>query len=295
MAGSVNTNTGAQIALQNLNVTGSDLASVQKRISTGLKVSDAFDNGAVFAIAQGLRSDITAISAVNGQLGGAKGLLAVTDAALTGLSHTLQDVRSVLIQLADQNVTGNARTQLNAQFGTLVQSFFNYIKGANYNGSNLLLANVASGLADSKQVIQDTSANQLTLSVDGTNGPIGLLGGIFTIASTDPQGYIASVGPASFSDATGASALLTTGFLIADNFVNDSLNSISAQTHFIDNQLTFNNALSDATAVGLGSLVDADLAKESAKLQSLQIKQQLGTQSLGIANQTPQSLLALFR
>jgi flagellin len=97
MAGSVNTNTGAQIALQNLNVTGTDLAGVQKRISTGLKVADAFDNGAVFAIAQGLRSDITAISAVNGQLGGAKGLLSVTDAALTGISHTLQDVRGVLL------------------------------------------------------------------------------------------------------------------------------------------------------------------------------------------------------
>jgi flagellin len=295
MAGSVNTNTGAQIALQNLNVTGTDLASVQKRISTGLKVSDAFDNGAVFAIAQGLRSDITAISAVNGQLGGAKGLLAVTDAALTGLSHTLQDVRGVLIQLADQNVTGNARTQLNAQFGTLVQSFFNYIKGANYNGANLLLTNVGSGATDSKQVIQDTNANQLTLSTDGTSAPAGILGGIFSIVSTDPQGYIASVGPASFSDATGASALLTAGFAQNELYVNTALNGIGAQTHFIDNQLTFNNALSDATAIGLGSLVDADLAKESAKLQSLQIKQQLGTQSLGIANQTPQSLLGLFR
>ena len=295
MAGSVNTNTGAQIALQNLNVTGSDLASVQKRISTGLKVSDAFDNGAVFAIAQGLRSDITAISAVNGQLGGAKGLLSVTDAALTGLSHTLQDVRGVLIQLADQNVTGNARVQLNAQFGTLVQSFFNYIKGANYNGANLLLTNVPTGLTDIKQVIQDTNANQLSLSADGTNSPNGLLGGIFTVATTDPAGYIASVGPASFSDATGASALLTSGFAQNEQYVNTALNAIGAQTHFIDNQLTFNNALSDATTVGLGSLVDADLAKESAKLQSLQIKQQLGTQSLGIANQTPQSLLGLFR
>jgi flagellin len=64
---------------------------------------------------------------------------------------------------------------------------------------------------------------------------------------------------------------------------------------FIDNQVTFNTSISDATTQGLGALVDADLAKESARLQSLQIKQQLGTQSLGIANQSPQSLLGLFR
>jgi flagellin len=192
-------------------------------------------------------------------------------------------------------VTGNARTQLNAQFGTLVQSVFNYIKGANYNGANLLLTNVPTGLTDVKQVIQDTNANQLTLLADGTNSPIGLLGGIFTVATTDPQGYIATVGPASFSDATGASALLTGGFATTDNYIKSSLNAVAAQTHFVDNQLTFNNAISDATTIGLGSLVDADLAKESAKLQSLQIKQQLGTQSLGIANQAPQSLLGLFR
>ena len=99
----------------------------------------------------------------------------------------------------------------------------------------------------------------------------------------------------SVSDATGAASLLTTNFASAQNFVGTALNAIAADAHFLDNQVTFNNAISDATTTGLGSLVDADLAKESAKLQSLQIKQQLGTQSLGIANQAPQSLLGLFR
>jgi flagellin len=271
MVGSVNTNIGAQIALQNLNVTGADLSSVQKKISTGLRVSDANDNGAVFAIAQGLRSDVSAISTVNGQLGAAKGLLSVANAAGTGVSNTLADVRSVLVQLADQNVTGNARAQLNAQYATLKTAVNNYISGATYNGINLLSAG-----SSNKAVIQDIAANQYTLAAQDLNTSV-------TSALT------------SVSDATGAATLLAGGFVSAQNFVGTALNSFAADTRFLDNQITFNTSISDATTQGLGALVDADLAKESARLQSLQIKQQLGTQSLGIANQSPQTLLGLFR
>ena len=297
MVGSVNTNIGAQIALQNLNITGTDLASVQKQISTGLKVADAFDNGAVFAIAQGLRSDVNAISTVNGQLGAAKGLLQVAVAAATSISNTLSDIRNVLVQLSDQNVTGNARAQLNAQFKTLYEATAFYVSGAVYNGANLLAKpNYLGGTPATGQnfphvagapytgvvsptniaVIQDTSANQYTITAQD-----------FSTQVNENIDWV--------SDATGASQLLTTNFQSAQNFVGTALNSFAADLKFLDNQVTFNNAISDATNVGLGALTDADLAKESAKLQSLQIKQQLGTQSLGIANQAPQSLLGLFR
>jgi flagellin len=208
---------------------------------------------------------------VNGQLGAAKGLLQVANAAGTGVSTTLNDIRSVLVQLADQNVTGNARNQLNAQFATLKTAVQNYISGASYNGSNILSAGSAN-----KAVIQDISANQYTIQAQDFSANVtALLTGV--------------------SDATGAATLLSGNFASAQNFVGTALNAIAANAHFLDNQITFNNAISDATTTGLGALVDADLAKESARLQSLQIKQQLGTQSLGIANQAPQSLLGLFR
>ncbi|KAK0350754.1 hypothetical protein LTR94_027714, partial [Friedmanniomyces endolithicus] len=51
----------------------------------------------------------------------------------------------------------------------------------------------------------------------------------------------------------------------------------------------------DALEAGVGNLVDADLAKESAKLTALQTKQQLGVQALSIANSSSQTLLSLFR
>jgi flagellin len=186
MVGSVNTNVGAQIALQNLNVTGADLASVQKRNSTGLRVSDANDNGAVFAIAQGLRSDISAISTVNGQLGAAKGYLQVALAATTSIQNSLAEIRGVLLQLADQNVTGNARTQLNAQYATLFLSTQNTAFGATYNGINLLVQghgiylpsqgqdalgynpripeSTNTWLGQNTAVIQDISANQYLIN-----------------------------------------------------------------------------------------------------------------------------------
>jgi len=106
MVGSVDTNISAQVALSSLNFTGKQLEQVQKRISTGFNVADSTDNGAIFAIAQSLRSDIGAIRAVNGQLGAAKGLISVSQAAGTGVSNTLIDIRAVLVQLADSQCNG---------------------------------------------------------------------------------------------------------------------------------------------------------------------------------------------
>jgi flagellin len=267
---SVNYNNDSAIALRALNYTGAQLGIVQKQISTGYRVADANDNGAVFAIAQNLRSDIAALTAVNGQLGAANGLLSVASASATGVSNTLTSIRSVLLQLADQNITGNSRVQLNAQYSTLVSAVNNYISGANYNGQNLVSANAANAA-----VIQDVSAGQYTiLAQDLTTNVTALLTAV--------------------SDATGASNLLSNGFISAQNFVGIALNSLSASAKFITNQITFNQAVSDATNSGLGALVDADLAKASAVLTSLQIKQQLGTQSLSIANQTPKLLTNLF-
>jgi flagellin len=174
------------------------------------------------------------------------------------------------VSLADSGTTGNARTQLNTQYASLVTSINNYISSASYNGKNL----VSSGSANAA-VIQDISAHQYTIQAqDLTAGVTALLTGV--------------------SDVTGAANLLSNGFVSAQNFVALALNSFSSNATFISNQVTFNNSVSDATNVGLGSLVDADLAKASALLTSLQIKQQLGVQSLSIANQTPSILLSLF-
>jgi flagellin len=94
-----------------------------------------------------------------------------------------------------------------------------------------------------------------------------------------------------------AAAALTASGAIGAAITNTltQLNNFGAYANYIDNQITYNKSILDAQESGLGALVDTDMAKESARLQALQIRQQLGTQALGIANQAPQSLLSLFK
>ncbi|MEX1148148.1 MAG: flagellin, partial [Sphingomonadales bacterium] len=77
--------------------------------------------------------------------------------------------------------------------------------------------------------------------------------------------------------------------------VNSALTKIGAGASALELQRNFADKLADSIETGIGNLVDADLARESARLQSLQVKQQLGVQALSIANQAPQSVLQLFQ
>jgi flagellin len=267
---SINTNSGALSGLDRYNSVSAQLAQSNKRVSTGLKVADAFDNGAAFAIAQGLRSDNSALSAVNGQLGAAQGAVNVASAAATNVSNALSDVRSTLIQLADQNLSSNQRAQLQAQYNSQTQQINNQIGSATYNGTNL----IASG-AQNQSVIQDTSANQLTVQAQDLNaGAASLLTPV--------------------ANANQAAALLNGGLQTAANNVGTALNSFAASSTSISSQINTNLEAANATEQGLGALVDADLAKTAALQSSQQVGQQLATQSLGIANAAPRVLGNLF-
>ena len=120
-------------------------------------------------------------------------------------------------------------------------------------------------------------------------------GDTFTITAID--GATDLVVAAAPADVTAAQAALADGgdFETVESAIADALNQFGSDSNYIDSQIRYNKDKVDAMEGGLGALVDADLAKESAKLQSLQIRQQLGTQAMSIANQSPQTLLSLFR
>ena len=273
MSGSVNTNQSAIVALQSLNNTIGSLNKVQKRVTTGFKVADAVDDGAAFAVAQSLRSDKGAIDAVNSQLNIAKGAVSVFSTAATNVSDTLARARETLTKLADQNLNTDMRTKYNNDFTALKAEVQNYIKNAKFNGINLL-----SGAKTNISVI----ANQ-----DGTQYTIG---GSGVALSGDISEAFATV-----ASASSAVALLTGNFAEAEKATGNVLNTLGADSRRLDAQIKFNSTMQDAITTSLGAIVDADLAKESANLQAYQIKQQLGAQTLGIANQAPQILASLFR
>ncbi|WP_426956258.1 flagellin [Muricoccus radiodurans] len=273
---SVNTNTGAMIALASLNKTNDALAVTQKRVSTGYRVADAKDDGAAFAVAQSVRADIAGLTSANEQMGGTKGVLDTTMAGLTKVSTAMADMKTVLVKLADETLSTDQRTQYQTQYSSLRTQMQNFVSDAVYNGRTLLSTATASGGGNIATTRNETGTTYTLSAVDGSTN---------LIVATVPT-----------SAAAAQAALGSSGdFATKMASINTALNTFGNDSKYLDSQISYNKEKIDSLDSGIGALVDADLAKESARLQALQIRQQLGTQSLGMANQAPQSLLSLFR
>lgn len=298
---SVNTNIAAQVALQSLNLTNSQLQATQKRISTGYKVADATDDGAAFAVAQRVRGDVSALTSVNGQLGNAKGLVTTALTALTSISNSLTDAQGYLAKIADSSIAQDQRDQYVAKYKSVVQQVANYVDGSTYNGQTLLGKASGAVAGAAKSVINNENGATSTLSAADVSGLANtlasLIGSTFTRSATgtDTFGTISAGADQSAAATALSSTSGSTAFVTVQTNLSNLLNQTGADSNFLDATITFNSAKIDALNAGLGALVDTDLSKESANLQALQIRQQLGTQALSLANQAPQSLLSLFK
>ena len=138
MVMSVNTNVGAQIALQNLNATNSELKTVQNRINTGKSVSTAKDNGAIWAIAQGQRADIGALGAVKQSLD--RGVAAVDVALAAGetVSDLLLQMKEKALAATDASLKTASRNALNEDFKALRDQIASVTKALQGVGLGLL-------------------------------------------------------------------------------------------------------------------------------------------------------------
>jgi flagellin len=273
---SVNTNAGALVALQNLNATNKQLNEVQNRINTGLKVNGPQDDAAVYAIAQNLRSNLAGLGAVKSSLDRAVSTVDVAIAGGQAVSDLLTQMKAKAVAAADPGQDAASRTALQNDFNALRDQIKTITDNAEFNGVNLLKA----GGTDVTAIVNDTGTKTITIAAQNLSLSTGSVLSI-TAGTT-------------FTTATEAAAVVSaiTSSLTA---VNASLAKLGTGAQSVSAQRTFADKLSDAIEVGIGNLVDADLAKESARLQSLQVKQQLGIQALSIANQAPNVLLALFR
>ncbi len=397
---SVNTNYSAMIALQNLNLTNDELASVQNRINTGFKVSSAKDNGAVFAIAEQQRARVTSLSAVTDGINRASSAVDVALAAGDAIGKILKDLKTLAVSAQAEDLTTDQRAAIQADFDKKRDNINQIANSAQFNGINLvaaggldlnvLMSDLASGTSGTQvtaagvtgvipglaatlsatfgfagdetvqfqlegagigtvaitntmtvqQYMDEVAAqtggrvvasyNQATgvmtyrahegevgtndLSLVGTNvagAEIGFLGtGVANVAATGASvtttitnldftiggsGALATISSGPNTLVSASSAVVMSGNIdTAMELLNRQLATLGSQAKALEIQHTFLSKLSDSVEKGIGNLVDADLAKESAKLQSLQIKQQLGAQALSIANQSPQVILSLF-
>ena len=413
---SVNTNYGALVALQSLNQTTRELAEVQNRVNTGLKVASAKDNGAVFAIAEGQRARVASLGAVTDGIDRATSVIDVGLSAGEAIGDILKQLKEKSVAAQATDLSADQRAALQADFNALRNQIDQIANAATFNGSNLVNGTntgsntfsvlttdaagstggrfesvgaamedgdnqpysvhadleTASGLdftgADAELRFSITSGNvtetmtvqltagdtiaefmdsvstqsngRVTATFDAETGTITLNSNEdFTVtyyeddAVADDTG-IFGAGAAGTSMATvvaagsGTNELAVSGFNFtlgapgqalsgvtasldistasgaaaavtaidtALTALNRDLATMGAQSKALEVQKTFLGKLSDSIEAGIGNLVDADLAKESARLQALQVKQQLGAQALSIANSAPSIVLSFFR
>jgi len=272
---SVNTNSNAMTALQYLTNTQAQMTKTQNAISTGYKVSSAKDDGATYAIAQNMRGDVAAYQSVTDSLNRGMSAVDVAMSAGQSISDLLVQMKAKALSAADTSLDTASRQALNNDFSALRDQITTIVKNADFNGFNLV----------------DGSTSQITAlaSTDGSrkitvaSQKMSLSGSIVTVKST---GTVSTAAKASTMVATVQASLTN---------VNSALAKLSAGAKKYSIQLDFSSKLSDTLTSGIGNLVDANMASESAKLTALQTKQQLGVQALSIANSAPQTILSLFQ
>lgn len=272
---SVNTNTGAMIALQSLAAINRELLVTQNRISTGLKIASPKDNGAVWAIAQGQRAESKSYDAVIASLQRGQSAVDVGLAAGETVSDLLIQMKEKMLAATDPSLTTASRKALDQDYRLLRDQIDRTVGAADFNGLNLV---GSAGVAKSVRALADTrGASSINVDAIDMSTTGGLLAGL----------------PA---DLTNLDRLVDIPIMTsAMDKVNAALGRLGSGAKALDTHLIFVRKMQDVLDASVGRLVDADLAKESARLQSLQVQQQLAVKALSIANRTPSLLLQLFQ
>ena len=273
---SVNTNVGAMVALQNLNNTQTQLQKAQNQINSGLKIASAKDDGSTWAIAQNQRAQVLSLDSVKSSLSRGQSAIDVAISAGSSISDLLSQMKALALSASDQGLTTTDRSAINDQFTSLRDQISTIVTNADFNGTNMIKASGTNiyALANADGTSKITVAAQ-SLALGGAN--MGSVTATSTIGTVTAAGNMVTSVQTALGKVSAALAKLGTG----SNALNTHMNFVSS--------------LQDSLNSGISNLVDADLAKESATLQALQTKQQLGVQALSIANSSTSILLSLFR
>uniref|UniRef100_UPI001575DF3A flagellin n=1 Tax=Caulobacter sp. S45 TaxID=1641861 RepID=UPI001575DF3A len=202
----------------------------------------------------------------------------VLDVAVTAgqtISDLLNQMKAKALEASDTSLSTTDRAAINSDFQSLIGQIKNAVSNASFDGANM----IQTGGTTLYALSGPSGTNKLTLAAQS----LALGGANLTVAAT-----------ASFTTATQASTLLTTINTSITN-VNAAVAKLGTEANAVTTNLTFVSSLSNTLTSGVGNLVDADVAAESATLQALQTKQQLGIQALSIANSSSSNLLSLFR
>ena len=304
---SIKTNTSAMTALQNLANTQKEMEKTQARISTGLRVGSASDNAAYWSIATTMQSDNSALSTVRDALNLGSATIDTANAGLTASKDLVNQIKTKLVAATQPGVD---RAKVQDEIGQLQKQLKSVADSASFSGQNWLSVDSAAATYNPTRSIVASftrdAANAVsiqTIDVDvsktalfDVNGPAGIIDKSRTVGTTTADVYTMDI--SALTDSTADLATLSDYVKIADQAFNEIVaasSSLGAAKARVTTQQSFVSSLSDAITKGVGALTDADMTEESTRLQALQTQQQLGVQSLSIANQSTQSVMSLFR
>ena len=309
MGSSINTNIAAMTALQSLNSTNKQLLVTQNRVSTGLRVADASDNAAYWSIATTMRGDRSSISTVADALGLGS---ATAEIAAKGIETAIKIASEIKDKLVAARTPGVDRSKIQSEIKELQDSLKAVVEGASFNGQNWLQTN--SDTDDNRTIVSSfsrasdgsISIGTITVDLDATRlidtdtgaSAGGILDAEIAVGTGSDTVTVLDLDIKDIEDTTDDLADLVKmieGVDAAIEKMTEAASSLGAVKTRIDIQKDFAQALMDAIDTGVGQLVDADMNAESTRLQALQVRQQLGIQALGIANQSAQMILRLFQ
>ena len=280
MAFSIQTNISSLIALTNFGKASTELDNISEVISTGLNISSSKDDSSNFSIAQGIRGEIKSIDAVIRGINNAKGIAKVAISGATAVSNLFQDIRQRVTDGSNPANTAAQQLLMQNDYTSLLQQMRQFMENSEFNGVNILIEtnvpfNTIVGAVNDVEVLKDLQGTSLTLEGQRLDLSYALL---LQEDITTP---------------TNASQTLTV-LLQEERRVNNAIASLGSNFRALEQQTRYLEILKDATETGLGNIVDADMARASAKLTSSQVRKQLAAQTLSIANQSPEVFLGLF-
>ncbi len=276
---SILTNNSAMVALETLRNINRNLESVQGEISTGKKIANAKDNAGIWAVATVMSSDVSSFNAITDSLNLGSSTVGVARAASEKIVETLQEIKTLIVTAQGENVD---RAKMQTDIDAKVTAIEGYVAAAQFNGLNLIDGTSTDAVNVLASLNRDSAGDVTAANIEVERVDLSTTGDLADLLTID-----VTTTPGATAGLVAIEDLLQTAIDAAAAF-GSAQKSISGQSEFV-------KTLVDAMNSGIGSLVDADMEAASARLQALQVQQQLGVQALSIANQTPQALLSLFR
>ena len=273
---SILTNNSAMVALATLNEVNRGLNETQNRVSSGLAIRSGKENAAYFAISETMKGDSGMFKAIN------EGMTATKNSVATARlgAESVSDIAQQMVErIAFAQSDGINKADVQSELVALAANMQSAIDQATFNGDDLVGAaaatvTVVSGITRAGGTFATTS-----MTFDSVN-----LQAIQTV--------LAAV------DVTDTGTTMAAKLVVAEGQLEASITaatSMGVAEKALEGQMEFIDSLTDTLDSGVSSMVDADMEQEAARLQALQVQQQLATQSLSIANRAPQNVLSLFR